>query len=175
MTDDPTLRETRPWDLPEILGLYSEAFPDEDLVPLVRELMTGDRDVLSLGTFDGDAPAGHVLFTLFGTAERDREAALLGPMAVAPRFQRLGLGSGLVRAGFERLKDRGVERVFVLGDPAWYGRFGFAPERRAKPPFPLPDAWSDAWQSAPLVSDAPVPEGPISLPEPWMRPALWSP
>ena len=84
MNDDPTLRETRHWDLPEILGLYSEEFPDEDLVPLVRELMTGDRDVLSLGTFDGDAPAGHVLFTLFGTAERDREAALLGPIAVAP-------------------------------------------------------------------------------------------
>ena len=175
MTVDPTLRETRSSDLPVILGLYPDVFPDEDLVPLVRELMTGDRDVLSLAAFDGDAPAGHALFTLFGTAERDREAALLGPMAVALRFQRLGLGSGLVRAGLEPPKDRGVERVFVLGDPAWYGRFGFAPERRAKPPFPLPDAWLDAWQSAPLVSDAPVPEGPISLPEPWMRPALWSP
>ena len=175
MIDDPTLRETRPGDLPEILGLYSEAFPDEDLAPLVHDLMTGDRDVLSLGTFDGDAPAGHALFTFFGGPEQDRKAALLGPIAVAPRFQRMGLGSALVRAGFKRLMGLGVERVFVLGDPAWYGRFGFATERRATPPFPLPDAWSDAWQSAPLFPDAPVPEGPISLPEPWMRPALWSP
>lgn len=175
MTDDPTLRETRPWDLPEILGLYPEAFPDEDLIPLVRDLMTGDRDVLSLAAFDGDAPAGHVLFTLFGTPDKEGCGALLGPLGVSPRFQRMGLGSALVRAGFDRLRERGVGRVFVLGDPAYYARFGFAPERRATPPFPLPDAWSEAWQSAPLASDAPAPDGPVSLPAPWMTPALWAP
>lgn len=175
MTDDPILRETRPWDLPEILGLYPEVFPDEDLVPLVRDLMTGDRDVLSLAVFDGDAPAGHVLFTVFGTPEKEGVAALLGPLGVSPRFQRMGLGSALVRAGFDRLRDCGVERILVLGDPAFYGRFGFAPERRATPPFPIPDAWSEAWQSASLVPDAIMPVGPVRLPEPWMRPALWTP
>lgn len=175
MTDDPTLRETRPSDLPGVLGLYPEAFPDEDLAPLVRDLMTGDLDVLSLATFDGDAPVGHVLFTLFGTPEKDRSAALLGPLAISPPFQRLGLGSALVRAGFDRLKGQGVERILVLGDPAYYRRFGFAPERRATPPFAIPDAWSEAWQSAPLVPDAPMPEGPVSLPAPWMRAALWTP
>jgi predicted N-acetyltransferase YhbS len=87
----------------------------------------------------------------------------------------LGLGTALVRTGFDRLKEQGVEHVFVLGDPAYYSRFGFAPERRATPPFPIPDAWSEAWQSAPLVSDVPAPDGPISLPAPWMRPALWTP
>lgn len=174
-TDGPTLRETRPWDLPEILGLYAEVFPDEDLVPLVRDLMIADRDVLSLAAFDGDSPTGHVLFTLFGTPAKGRTAALLGPLGVLPRFQRLGLGTSLVRAGLDRLKDQGVEHVFVLGDPAYYGRFGFARERRATPPFPIPDAWSEAWQSAPLVPDAPMPDGPIAPPAPWMRPALWAP
>jgi len=175
MTDDPTLRETRPGDLPDILDLYPEVFPEEDLVPLVRDLMTGDRDVLSLAAFDGDAPAGHALFTIFGTPAKRRAGALLGPLGVSPRFQRLGLGGALVRAGFDRLREDGIDHVMVLGDPGYYRRFDFEPERRVATPFPIPDAWAEAWQSVPLSADAPPLEGPISLPDPWMRPELWAP
>ncbi|HLY79287.1 MAG TPA: N-acetyltransferase, partial [Caulobacteraceae bacterium] len=39
-----------------------------------------------------------------------------------------GLGSALVRAGLESSREFGCHGVLVLGDPAYYGRFGFSAE-----------------------------------------------
>jgi putative acetyltransferase len=44
---------------------------------------------------------------------------------VSPPLQRQGIGGALIRDGLARLKDRAERLVFVLGDPAYYGRFGF--------------------------------------------------
>lgn len=49
----------------------------------------------------------------------------LGPVAVDPVWQGRGLGTALVRACLDRLRERGSEGCVVLGDPAYYGRFGF--------------------------------------------------
>ncbi len=69
---------------------------------------------------------------------------------------------------------RGIKQVFVLGDPAYYQRFGFSPERQVLTPYPLPEEYgNDAWQSMPLAACAPLAAGRLSLPEPWMEPALW--
>jgi putative acetyltransferase len=46
-------------------------------------------------------------------------------MAVRPERQRHGLGSSLVRAGLERVRQTGAPFVFVIGHPAFYPRFGF--------------------------------------------------
>lgn len=50
----------------------------------------------------------------------------LAPMAVTPEFQKQGVGSELLRFALrqEALKN---EPLFVLGAPAYYQRFGFAP------------------------------------------------
>jgi len=40
-------------------------------------------------------------------------------------MQRQGIGSELVEAGLEACLSQGVDLVFVLGSPAYYGRFGF--------------------------------------------------
>ena len=50
----------------------------------------------------------------------------LGPMAVEPAVQRRGIGSRLVRAGFDACRAIGEPVVFVLGHPRYYPRFGFA-------------------------------------------------
>jgi putative acetyltransferase len=49
----------------------------------------------------------------------------LAPVAVLPEFQRQGIGSQLIRDGLERCKQAGYDAVVVLGDPAYYFRFGF--------------------------------------------------
>lgn len=50
----------------------------------------------------------------------------LAPLAVLPGRQGWGIGSALVRAALARAKEVGWAAAFVLGDPAYYGRFGFA-------------------------------------------------
>ena len=166
----PDIRETEAGDAAALASLHARAFPDEDLRPLVASLLSGPVDVLSLTVRERRAPVAHVVFTPCGGEGRD---ALLGPLAVLPGRQGRGLGSALVRAGLDMLRDRGTDHVFVLGDPAYYARFGFAPERETAAPFDLPEAWRDAWQSLTL-SDAPAPKAKrLAVPEPWRDPALW--
>jgi putative acetyltransferase len=175
VTDNLVIRETTSGDIAQVLALYPQAFPEEELRPVVSALLEKGSDVLSLAGFDGDALVAHVLFTACGTEERDRTGVLLGPLCVMPSLQRQGLGTSLVRAGLERLEKIGIKQVFVLGDPAYYQRFGFSPERQVLAPYPIPEEWADAWQSIPLAARALLAAGRLSLPEPWMEPALWGP
>ncbi len=144
-------------------------------MPLVKELLQEPAIALSLvGTIE-DSLVGHVMFTTCSLAGGSDKFALLGPLAVASARQRRGVGSALVRAGLDRLKGLDVTRVFVLGDPAYYRRFGFLPEFRVAPPYPLPAEWREAWQSRGLNGAEPVASGELLLPQPWRQPALWAP
>ena len=169
------IRETTLEDIEQVLALYRQAFPEEELRPVVAALLTREPEVLSLAAFDGDALVAHILFTICGTREQDRSGALLAPLGVIPSLQRQGLGNSLVRAALERLEKMKIKQVFDLGDPAYYQRFGFLRERQVLAPYPIPEEWADAWQSMPLAASAPLAAGRLSLPEPWMEPALWGP
>lgn len=168
------VRASTPGDHASIEALYPRAFPDEDLLPLVHDLLKDEQEVISLVADIGGQVVGNVLFTLCTTAESDAVVALLAPLAVAPECQRRGIGSKLVRKGLERLRDRGVAVTYVLGDPAYYGRLGFMPERLVTTPYPLPSEWDGAWQSLPLNDTAPAPSGTLRPPARWLDPALWT-
>ena len=172
---DIEIRNSRADDLPAIERLYPAAFPDEDLLPLVRQLLMEEPGILSLVAEAGDAMVGHILFTLCAITGSDARAALLAPLCVAPQWQRKGIGSALIRDGLSRLKRDGVAHVYVLGDPAYYGRSGFKPETGVAPPYPLPEEYHEAWQSLGLGSAPPPVHGKLKLPEIWMQPALWGP
>jgi putative acetyltransferase len=174
MTGDLVMRAYRPQDAGAVAALYPLAFPDEDLVPLVRNLLEGP-DIVSLVAISGAALAGHVIFSKCGVGTKTDGAALLGPLAVSPDRQRQGVGGALIRAGLRQLEGDGVHLVCVLGDPAYYGRFGFQRETEVTPPYPLPEAWDSAWQSLHLGSQKQSLKGKLSVPEPWRRPALWAP
>jgi putative acetyltransferase len=49
----------------------------------------------------------------------------LAPVAVLPEHQRKGFGSVLIREGLKQARLEGWEAVFVVGEPAYYERFGF--------------------------------------------------
>ena len=175
MTESLEIRETTQADGPAIESLYPEAFPDEDLVPLVRDLSQDPAITISLvGEIDSRI-VGHAIFTFCGVVGSDIRAALLGPLAVAPAWQGRGIGSTIVRTGLQRLEDAGISQVFVLGDPAYYGRFGFLPESRVSPPYPLPAEWDGAWQSKLLRRTTTPSRGELDLPRAWRQPALWAP
>lgn len=63
----------------------------------------------------------------------------LGPIGVRPGRQRRGIGATLVRAALEEGRARQEPAVILLGDPAYYGRFGFVPASR----FGLADPFAD--------------------------------
>ena len=111
-----------------------------------------------------ESVVGHVIFTRCGIGEGSNDAALLAPLAVAPDRQRQGIGSAIVQAGLQRLPTIGVDQVYVLGDPAYYGRLGFRPEVGVTPPYPLPAEWQEAWQSINLAPSRPDRQGKLSVP-----------
>ena len=175
MLSEFEIREIAEADISGIESLYPQAFPDEDLVPLVRDLLSDPDVAISLVGTVGSQIAGHAIFTKCCILENGIKAALLGPLAVAPAWQSQGIGSAIVRAGLSRLKDEGVNLVLVLGDPAYYSRFGFAPETPVQPPYPLPDEWQGAWQSLYLDGKKLSRSGKLAVPPQWQKRALWAP
>jgi len=131
--------------LDEVAALHAAAFGASPHgyhgeAELVRALHEAGDALVSLGAWQRDALVGHVLFSRM-RVHADAlpvAAAALGPIAVAPDWRRRGIGAALIAAGHEALQKAGVQLVFVLGDPAYYGRFGYTPDRAA--PFASPYA-----------------------------------
>ncbi len=183
-----TLRPERPADLAAARRVQERAFPTTAEAELVDALRAAGAHVpeLCLVALRGEQVVGHVVFSRAvlradadaadgpaadgpaagGAAARAGDVPLLvlAPLAVDPGVQRAGIGSALIREALRRAPAAapGVPLVSVLGDPAYYRRFGF--ERAAplgvRAPFEVPD---DAWQALRLPAypppDRPRPEG----------------
>lgn len=65
-----------------------------------------------------------------------KKALLLGPVAVHPTRQGEGLGAYLIRESLAEARVQGWERVLLVGDAPYYGRFGF--RKRADVEMPPP-------------------------------------
>ncbi|WP_299621598.1 GNAT family N-acetyltransferase [Pelagibius sp.] len=145
------IRETSDSDLPVLLDIHRRAFGQDVEAELTRDILNDPsaEPVLSLMALDGEEPLGHVLFsrTRLTEPDRDRSSAILAPLAVVPEAQRQGVGGALVEGGLARLAQSGSGLVFVLGDPGYYGRFGFEAARPfgLATPFPIPEAYAEAW------------------------------
>jgi predicted N-acetyltransferase YhbS len=67
-------------------------------------------------------------------------ALLLGPVAVHPTRQGEGLGAMLIQTSLDRAAMMGHDRVMLVGDAPYYGRFGFERlDRVVMPPPTNPD------------------------------------
>jgi len=56
----------------------------------------------------------------------DLPALLLGPLVVDTAVRNRGVGAALMRRALDEAKRRGHRAVLLVGDPAYYGRFGFS-------------------------------------------------
>ncbi len=149
------VRPTTDADLESIARIHGDAFGPEEgpvIVDLVRELLRDETALprLSILAESEGRPTGHVLFTavrLDGPGERP-VARILSPVAVLPELQGQGVGARLIERGLAILEDRGVDLVFVLGDPAYYARFGFQPAGSLgfEAPYPIPGENAAAWR-----------------------------
>lgn len=109
------------------------------------------RPLLSLVAQEQGEMLGNVIFsavTVSGHAQAS--GSILCPLAVIPARHGQGIGAALVDRGITLLREQGVEIVLVLGDPRYYGRFGFVAGHHLEPPFPLP--YPEAWMALELKS-----------------------
>jgi len=118
-------------DRDAVYAVNTSAFdtPSEaDLVDILREQA---KPVVSLVAEVDGKVVGHIMFSPV-TMSIDPGLKVMGlaPMAVAPEYQRQGIGSALVRAGLEQCGAMGFVAVVVLGHPEYYPRFGFTPSSR---------------------------------------------
>ena len=116
------IRDESPSDVKAIRHVIESAFGRTAEADLVDRLQADGDAVISLVAVDDDRLIGHVLFSKM---EAQFPALGLAPVSVAPVRQRLGFGRQLISAGIERAAKTGWACVFVLGDPAYYTRFGF--------------------------------------------------
>ena len=129
------IRPEAPADIAAIRAVNRAAFPGPNEAALVDLARARGKAALSLVAVNGGAVLGHVLFSpLSLEAPRPRADAVprglgLGPVAVLPERQRTGIGSRLIRAGLDAARRQGYDYVVLLGDPAYYSRFGFRPAR----------------------------------------------
>jgi len=124
-----TIRPARGEDVAAIDALLRTSFPAPDEAMLVRDLCIDGDMVLTLVAHDDDsgALAGMVAFSRMDVtvAGRTVPSVALAPVAVAADWRRQGVADALIRAGHDRLEAEGVVLSFVLGDPAFYARFGY--------------------------------------------------
>jgi len=99
---------------------------------------------------------GHVMFSEVKIAGAYRNWCGLGPLSVLPRWQRQGIGSALVEKGLATLRRDGWDGCVVLGDRAFYGRFGFEHDPRLVYPGPPPEYFQR------VVFQGSPPEGEVS-------------
>lgn len=82
---------------------------------------------------------GHIAFSPVSVTDRSLDWYGLGPVAVEPSAQGVGIGSALIKAGLSALRDIGAAGCVVLGEPEYYGRFGFRHIATLRYPGPPPE------------------------------------
>jgi putative acetyltransferase len=131
--------------------VHAASFPTPAEARLVDLLRAAGRLRVSLVAEVGGVIVGHVVFSPV-TAASTAAGAGLAPIAVIESHRRRGIGAELVRKGLDACREAGVGWVVVLGEPAYYARFGF----RAASDFGLRDDYGGgaAFQAVELVRGA---------------------
>lgn len=138
----------------------------------LAEAVPGDIRVFTAWA-DG-RPIGGAVFTRMTFARDPRTVFILSPVAVATDRQRQGVGQALLRHALGELTAAGVDIAVTYGDPAYYGKVGFAPVTIDTVPAPRPLSQPEGWIAQSLTGAALTPlQGPSSCVAALDDPALW--
>lgn len=129
MPSAPEIVEFQPGWSETVADILSQAFSGPGEAALVLSLRADGEAAVDLVALEAGAVVGHVLFSRLTVVPDTLRVAALAPIAVVPFRQKAGIGSALIREGLAHCKALGFDAVAVLGDPAYYRRFGFT--RRA--------------------------------------------
>jgi putative acetyltransferase len=110
---------------------------------IVESLRRAGQLTVSLVADAEGVVVGHVAISPVSIADGASGWYGLGPISVAPEYQRRGIGSRLMREGLRVLREHGASGCVVLGEPGYYGRFGF----RVDPDLSLPGVPPEYFQA----------------------------
>ena len=119
-----------PADIDAIFALTQAAFADhphsEQTEGYINDaLRRAGALTLSLVAHEDGRQVGHAAFSPVTIGDGSADWYGLGPVAVLPDMQGRGVGAALIREGLARLRALGAAGCVVMGDPAYYRRFGF--------------------------------------------------
>jgi putative acetyltransferase len=99
-------------------GQHTEQF-------IINALRAAGALSVSLVAEIGRNVVGHVAFSPVTISDGNPHWYGLGPVSVLPKHQRQGIGTALINEGLSLLKARGAKGCMLVGEPAYYQRFGF--------------------------------------------------
>ena len=148
-----SIRNARTRDREAIRRVQEHAFGQAAEAGLVDALVAGGDAILELVAEEEGQVVGHILFSRLQVTQGHTTfpAVALAPLAVEPSFHGTGIGGALVREAHLRLKAAGEKLSVVVGDPDYYGRFGYSHERaeRFESEYQCEALQALAWHDAP--------------------------
>jgi putative acetyltransferase len=138
------IRPERPGDEMAISRVIGEAFAraehsDGTEARIVERLGASGLLTVSLVAERDGIVVGHVAFSPVEVSDGSDGWFGLGPVAVAPDRQGAGIGTALIEQGLDQLRRSGAGGCVVLGEPGYYGRFGFRHDPALVYPGPPPE------------------------------------
>jgi putative acetyltransferase len=124
------VRAETPADHAAIYDLTKRAFAPMsfaagDEQDLINALRAAGKLILSNVIEHEGRVSGHVAFSRMLSHGAVTQWFALGPIAVEPALQRRGMGSALIKQSLEHLRQRQALGVCLVGNPAYYEKFGF--------------------------------------------------
>lgn len=123
---------------------------------IVQCLRDAQALTLSLVAESEGGVMGHVAVSPVSVSDGATSWYGLGPLSVLPECQGRGIGGQLLQSAVAELKRLGAAGCVLLGDPAYYARFGFRPV----PGLVLPEVPAEYFQA--LSFSGCFPQGTVS-------------
>jgi putative acetyltransferase len=92
---------------------------------IINALRAANALTISLVAEIGGNVVGHIAFSPVTISDGSQDWYGLGPVSVLPECQKQGIGKSLVLEGLSLLKSLAAKGCVLVGDPKYYGRFGF--------------------------------------------------
>lgn len=129
-----TIRQENEKDFKQIYNFVKDAFKtakvsdghEQDFVNQLRASENYIPNLALVAEVDNQI-IGHIMLTRYTVQDEDHvhEVLLLAPLAVGLNDRHQGVGSKLIKKSFKLAREMGYTAALLVGDPAYYHRFGF--------------------------------------------------
>ncbi len=145
-----------PADAEGVEALVMAAFGPGRFAKTAERLREGSRPAAGFVIRQNGRIIGSV--RLWPVTVGETHALFLGPIAVDAASRSDGLGAELVQACVDHARTADIGGILLVGDPPYFGRFGFAPSPDAILPGPV-DRRRVLW----LAAGVETVEGPVRI------------